>query len=151
MDGNGWANGPTIRRNVVSANDPDGTVHAPYMGAGDDSLPRPFVGSPTTGFHAQPPVGTHLATLYEVQQRAVAHVSAWDGRTALSPLQAGESAIFAPDGSVLSYASIANPITLYHNASGTVRLTVDRTTGAVNLTCPSGGGFFVNNQQIIVP
>jgi len=141
------------RLGTVITSDAAGMVGVAYAdsGLGDRPLPRPFVGSSTTGLHALPPVGAQILALGEsaVVRRPVAHVSAADNLGPLGVLAHGETIIYGARGDILSYATATGPTILYKNAAGTLSVQVDAATNRINLN--ASGGVWCNGVQISVP
>lgn len=143
--------GGQVVRGVLELHPQDGGF------AGMIPQPRPFLGGVQTGFHYMPRgpqsggIADQVLVLYESGQRGWCTVSGTDTPSLMFPLQPGESAIYGPDGSILCHAVASGPVTLYSNASGTVVLTIDPSTGKLSLTHPTGGGFSDNGTTLTVP
>lgn len=135
-----------------------GPLNVAYEDSGHSGIPviPPRLGSSQSGFQSVPLAGASVIVLTEGTGAGVpaASVTANDFLAPLTShptLTEGESDLLLPDGSFALYVPLTGPIVLFQNAAGTVKLTLDRATGVVNLTTPSGGGFQVNSVAITVP
>jgi len=121
-------------------------------GLGTAPVPRPIVGSSTTGLHTVPPTGAQVLLLHEGEHmtpKPAAAVTASDTLGALPALSAGETVIYGPNQEVLSHAAASGPHTLFSNAAGTLSLKIDPATNRINLVC--SGGLYVNGVAVSVP
>ncbi len=150
---------PAPRRAQVLGVGNDGSLIVRYGDSfqGGAPFPAPRMGSTQSGFQTVPVKDANMLVLAEGYGHGlpVGGISVGDALPFLEGkhphLKPGESCIFGPDGSILSYLRASGPIVLYQNHDGSVALTIDPVTGVVALTHPAGGGFKDNGTTIAAP
>jgi hypothetical protein len=142
------------RRCTVLGTDASGSLvlQTADFGIGTAPVPRPMVGSSTTGLHSCPPVGAQVLVLHDGEHMTPVPASAVTASDALgtpAALAPSETAIYGGDGSILCWAKAGTtPKVLYQSPDGSFSVTVDPVNKRLSVT---GGTLWVGGTQVSVP